>query len=76
MYPYNIQGSNVSILVKGVLHQFGIEHLAYGKLVAAIKEDDELAVDSLITVCREMSTFRTGKVSISEGVVRWNAQIG
>lgn len=71
MYPYIIQGSNISIFIDGKLHQFGSDHVSYNAIIEAIKAGDQDKVKTLVDAKQAILAFSKGSITIEGDVVRW-----
>jgi hypothetical protein len=72
MYPYILQGTNLSIFIDGVLHQIGGDHLSYNGIMEAIKAGDKDKVKSLVDARKAVEDFSNGSVTIKGDEVFWN----
>lgn len=75
MYPFILQGSNLSIFIDGVLHQFGADHVSYNAIIDAIKEGDQEKVKTLVDAKKAIEKFSSGNVTIEGDTVMWRGQV-
>lgn len=75
MYPFILQGSNLSIFIDGVLHQFGADHVSYNAIIDAIKSGDQEKVKTLVDAKKAIEKFSSGNVTIEGETVMWRGQV-
>ena len=70
--PYLIQGKNIILVVDGKSHTISKDtHIAYGKIVDALKEQDWDALRDLVEPKKAIIDFGSGYVSIIGNDVFW-----
>lgn len=73
--PYLIQGKNIILVVNGKSHTISKDtHIAYGKIVDALKAQDWEALHDLVEPKKAIVNFGKGYVSIVENKVMWKGQ--
>jgi len=73
--PYLIQGKNIILVVDGKSHTISKDtHIAYGKIVEALKEQDWEALRDLVEPKKAIIDFGNGYVSIVGAEVFWKGQ--
>jgi hypothetical protein len=73
--PYLIQGKNIILVVDGKSHTISKDtHIAYSKIVEALKEQDWDALRDLVEPKRVIVDFGNGYVSIVGNEVMWKGQ--
>jgi len=73
--PYLIQGKNIILVVDGKSHTISKDtHIAYGKIVEALKEQDWEALRDLVEPKKAIIDFGNGYVSIVGSEVFWKGQ--
>ena len=73
--PFLIQGKNIILVVDGKSHTVSKDtHIAYGKIVEALKEQDWDALRDLVSPAKAIIDFGNGNVSIEDNVVMWKGQ--
>jgi len=73
--PYLIQGKNIILVVDGKSHTISKDtHIAYGKIVEALKEQDWDALRDLVSPAKAIIDFGNGYVSIVGSEVFWKGQ--
>lgn len=70
-YPYIIQGSNVTVVVGTTPHTISRSHIAYDKLLKAIKSDDWDTVDDIIEPKKVVLNFGKGNIEIQGDKIFW-----
>lgn len=73
-YPFILQGDNVVIVIDGTPHTINKTHVAYSKVVDAIKAGLWDDVKALINPVKAVITFSKGNVAIVEGEMFWKGQ--
>lgn len=73
-YPYILQGDNVTLVIDGTPHTVNKTHVAYQKVVDAIKAGLWDDVKSLINPVKTVINFSKGNVSIVDGEMFWKGQ--
>lgn len=73
--PFLIQGKNIILVVDGKSHTISKDtHIAYGKIVEALKEQDWDALRDLVSPAKAIIDFGNGYVSIVGSEVFWKGQ--
>lgn len=73
-FPYIIQGSNIVVTIGTTPHTISKSHIAYNKLVAAIKADDWDTVQDIIEPKQVVINFGEGNVSIEGDKIFWKGR--
>lgn len=73
-YPYILQGDNVTLVIDGTPHTVNKTHVAYQKVIDAIKAGHWDDVKALINPVKAVITFSDGNVSIVDGEMFWKGQ--
>lgn len=73
--PYLIQGKNIILVIDGKSHTISKDtHIAYGKIVDALKAQDWDALRDHVEPKKAIVNFGKGYVSIKDGKVFWKNQ--
>jgi hypothetical protein len=73
--PYLIQGKNIILVIDGKSHTISKDtHIAYGKIVDALKAQDWDALRDFVEPKKAIINFGKGYVSINNGSVYWKGQ--
>lgn len=73
--PYLIQGKNIILVVDGKSHTISKDtHIAYPKIIEALKAKDWEALHDLVEPKRAIVDFGQGNVSIENDVVMWKGR--
>jgi len=73
--PYLLQGKNIILVVDGKSHTISKDtHIAYGKIVDALKAQDWDALHDLVEPKKAIVNFGKGYVSINDNKVFWKGQ--
>ncbi len=73
--PYLLQGKNIILVVDGESHTISKDtHIAYGKIVDALKTQDWDALRDLVTPSKAIVNFGYGYVSIEKNQVMWKGK--
>jgi len=73
--PYLIQGKNIILVIDGKSHTISKDtHIAYGKIVDALKAQDWDALRDCVEPKKAIVNFGKGYVSINGGNVSWKGQ--
>lgn len=73
--PFLIQGKNIILVVNGKSHTVSKDtHIAYGKIVDALKAQDWDALTDLVEPKKAIVNFGNGYVSIKDNKVLWKGQ--
>jgi hypothetical protein len=70
-YPYIIQGSNVTVVIGTTPHTISKSHIAYNKLVAAIKAGDWTTVEDIIEPKKAVIEYGQGNIEIQGDTIFW-----
>jgi len=74
--PYLLQGKNIILVVDGKSHTISKDtHIAYGKIVDALKAQDWDALRDLVEPKKAIVNFGLGYVSIENNKVLWKGQL-
>lgn len=74
--PYLIQGKNIILVVDGKSHTISKDtHIAYGKIVDALKAQDWDALRDLVEPKKAIVNFGKGYVSIKDNKVYWKGNL-
>lgn len=73
-FPYLIQGSNITVVIGTTPHTVSKNHIAYNKLVAAIKTGDWETVQDIIEPKQVVLNFGQGNVSIQGDKIFWKGR--
>lgn len=73
-FPYLIQGSNITVVIGTTPHTVSKNHIAYNKLVAAIKANDWDTVQDIIEPKQVVLNFGKGNVSIQGDKIFWKGR--
>lgn len=74
MFPYIIQGDNISIVVDGKPHSVNKTHITYDKIREAIKDEDWDRVRDLIEPKKVVLNYAQGNVAIEGDHFLWRGQ--
>ena len=74
MFPYIIQGKNLTIVIDNTPHTVSASHIGYNKLIAAIKSGDEDAVRNFVSPKQVVINFGEGNVSIEGDKIFWKGR--
>lgn len=73
--PYLLQGKNIILVIDGESHTISKDtHIAYGKIVDALKAQDWDALRELVTPAKAIVNFGLGYVSIEDNKVLWKGK--
>lgn len=73
--PYLLQGKNIILVVDGKSHTISKDtHIAYGKIVDALKAQDWDALHDLVEPKKAIINFGLGYVSIVDNIVVWKGK--
>lgn len=73
-YPYIIQGDNIILVIEGEPHTVNKTHVAYQKIVDAIKGNLWDQVKELINPTKALVNYSQGSLSIVDGEMFWRGQ--
>jgi hypothetical protein len=71
MYPYIMQGKNVTIVVDGESYTISEDHINYRSIIEAIKTQDWASIPDLVSPAKAVVNYANGNVTINDGVVTW-----
>jgi len=71
MYPFIIQGNNVTVVIGGTPHTISKTHITYSKVVDAIKASDWDTVRDVIEPKKVVLNYGQGNVSIQGDKLFW-----
>ncbi len=70
-YPFILQGDNVTLVIDGQPHTINKTHIAYTKVVDAIKAGDWDSVKELINPTKVVINYSKGNIEIVDGEMFW-----
>ena len=73
-FPYLIQGSNITVVIGTTPHTVSKNHIAYNKLVAAIKANDWDTVQDIIEPKKAVINFGQGNIEIQGDKIFWKGR--
>lgn len=73
-YPYIVQGSNITVVIGTTPHTVSKSHIAYNKLLNAIKSNDWETVQDIIEPKQVVLDFGQGNVSIQGDKIFWKGR--
>jgi len=73
-FPYLIQGSNITVVIGTTPHTVNKSHIAYNKLVAAIKANDWDTVKDIIEPKKAVIKFGQGNIEIEGDKIFWKGR--
>ena len=73
-YPYIVQGSNITVVIGTTPHTVTKSHIAYNKLLAAIKSDDWTTVQDIIEPKKAVINFGQGNIEIQGDKIFWKGR--
>lgn len=73
-FPYIVQGSNITVVIGTTPHTVSKSHIAYNKLLAAIKASDWETVQDIIEPKQVVLNFGQGNVSIEGDKIFWKGR--
>lgn len=71
MYPYIIQGKNVTIVINGESHTVTESHINYKQVIDAIKEQNWESLPELVEPTTAVINYGKGNVQIRDSEVFW-----
>ena len=72
MYPYIIQGNNVTVVIGNTPHTISKTHITYQKVIDAIKANDWDTVRDVIEPKKVVVNYGLGRVSIKGETLYWD----
>ena len=73
-FPYIVQGSNITVVIGTTPHTVSKSHIAYNKLLNAIKAGDWETVQDIIEPKQVVLNFGQGNVSIQGDKIFWKGR--
>jgi len=73
-FPYIVQGSNITVVIGTTPHTVSKSHIAYNKLLAAIKAGEWETVQDIIEPKQVVLNFGQGNVSIQGDKIFWKGR--
>lgn len=73
-YPYIVQGSNITVVIGTTPHTVSKNHIAYTKLLAAIKSNDWTTVQDIIEPKKAVINFGQGNIEIQGDQIFWKGR--
>ena len=73
-FPYIVQGSNITVVIGTTPHTVSKSHIAYNKLLNAIKANDWDTVQDIIEPKQVVLNFGQGNVSIEGDKIFWKGR--
>lgn len=73
-FPYIVQGSNITVVIGTTPHTVSKSHIAYNKLLNAIKSNDWDTVQDIIEPKQVVLNFGQGNVSIEGDKIFWKGR--
>ena len=73
-FPYIVQGSNITVVIGTTPHTVSKSHIAYNKLLNAIKSGDWETVQDIIEPKQVVLNFGQGNVSIEGDKIFWKGR--
>ena len=74
MFPYIIQGTNVTVVIDGKPHTVGKTHPLYQKVVDSIKANDENTVRAVICPKKVVLEYGNGNIAIEGDKLFWKGE--
>ena len=72
--PYIIQGSNITVVIGTTPHTVSKSHIAYNKVLAAIKANDWATVQDIIEPKKAVLNFGKGNIEIQGDKIFWKGR--
>ncbi len=72
--PYIIQGSNITVVIGTTPHTVSKSHIAYNKVLAAIKANDWATVQDIIEPKKAVLNFGQGNIEIEGDKIFWKGR--
>ena len=73
-FPYIVQGSNITVVIGTTPHTISKSHVAYNKLLNAIKADDWETVQDIIEPKKAVINFGQGNIEIEGDKIFWKGR--
>lgn len=74
MYPYIIQGSQVTVVIKAKPHVVSKSHPMYQRVIDAIKANDWETVDSIIDPKKVVLEYGNGNIAVQGDTLYWKGE--
>jgi len=74
MFPYIVQGSNITVVIGSKPHTIAKSHITYNKVVEAIKSNDWQKVQDLIEPKQVVLNYGKGNVSVQGDTLYWKGK--
>lgn len=74
MFPYIVQGSNITVVIGSKPHTIAKSHITYNKVVEAIKSNDWQKVQDLIEPKQVVLNYGRGNVSVQGDTLYWKGK--
>jgi hypothetical protein len=74
MFPFIMQGNNISIVIDNVSHTISKSHITYEKVKQAIKDQDWDLVREIIEPKKVIINFGAGNLEVNDGEVSWKGK--
>lgn len=74
MFPYIVQGSNITVVIGSKPHTIAKSHITYNKVVEAIKSNDWQKVQDLIEPKQVVLNYGKGNVSVQGDQLYWKGK--
>lgn len=72
MYPFIMQGNQITIVIDNKPHQIGPTHIAYEKIKTAIKDGDWDVVKDMVEPKEILLNYSGGNIEIVDNRLYWN----
>ena len=73
-FPYIVQGSNITVVIGTTPHTISKSHIAYNKLLNAIKANDWETVQDIIEPKKAVISFGQGNIEIEGDKIFWKGR--
>jgi hypothetical protein len=73
-FPYIVQGSNITVVIGTTPHTVSKSHIAYNKLLAAIKAGEWETVQDIIEPKKAVINFGQGNIEIQGDQIFWKGR--
>lgn len=73
-FPYIVQGSNITVVIGTTPHTVSKSHIAYNKLLNAIKANDWDTVQDIIEPKKAVINFGQGNIEIQGDTIFWKGR--
>jgi len=75
MFPFIIQGNNITVVIGSKPHTIAKSHITYNKVVEAIKEGDWDKVADLVEPKKVVLNYGKGNISIQGETLYWKGKV-